>query len=84
MERQEMALGVLADLLAKLGLPDATGEEPVTLHRRGHWFEPSIAHHVLYGFDLTSFLVAKRLVKEDEAFEVYLTHSLVPFPLGRG
>ncbi|MFC2044765.1 hypothetical protein ACFLT8_06220 [Chloroflexota bacterium] len=25
----------------------ATGApgEPLTLHRRGHWFEPSIAHH---------------------------------------
>jgi hypothetical protein len=20
-------------------------EEPLTYHRRGHWFEPSIAHH---------------------------------------
>ncbi|MFC1957615.1 hypothetical protein ACFLX0_02240 [Chloroflexota bacterium] len=25
--------------------PDAVQKEPLTLHRRGHWFKSSIAHH---------------------------------------
>ena len=26
--------------------PDAVQTEPLTYHRRGHWFKSSIAHHV--------------------------------------
>ncbi len=41
----------LNDLLALLSPaapnnPDAVQKEPLTYHRRGHWFEPSIAHHL--------------------------------------
>ena len=34
-------------LASSIGLnnPETLPEEPLTLHRRGHWFEPSIAHH---------------------------------------
>ena len=27
--------------------------EPLTLHRRGHWFEPSIAHHSIGNGNIT-------------------------------
>jgi len=27
-------------------IDDRTMAEPLTYHRRGHWFEPSIAHHL--------------------------------------
>ncbi len=45
MEKQEMGQGTLEDLLEKLGISKAAGlsEEPVTLHRRGQWFEPTTA-----------------------------------------
>ncbi|MFC2052641.1 hypothetical protein ACFLT4_07965 [Chloroflexota bacterium] len=51
MERQfSDDLGALEMLASSVGLdnPEALSEELLTLHRRGHWFEPSIAHHV-YG-----------------------------------
>ena len=40
----------LDDLLALLSPAapqnfDPVQKEPLTYHRRGHWFEPSIAHH---------------------------------------
>ncbi|MFC1933225.1 hypothetical protein ACFLXU_06355 [Chloroflexota bacterium] len=40
----------LNDLLALLSPavpnnPDAVQIEPLTYHRRGHWFKSSIAHH---------------------------------------
>ena len=39
------------DLLALLSPaapenPDAVQKEPLTYHRRGHWFKSSIAHHI--------------------------------------
>jgi len=36
-------LEYLATLLE--GSDIGVSEEPLTLHRRGHWFEPSITHH---------------------------------------
>ena len=41
----------LNDILALLSPaapnnPDAVQIEPLTYHRRGHWFKSSIAHHI--------------------------------------
>ena len=63
MEKQEMAPRVLVDLLVKLRSSGAAGEEPVTLHRRGHWFEPSIAHfYWIPSRGLVDFLRLKSIV----------------------
>ena len=42
-------------LASSIGLenPEALPEEPLTLHRRGHWFEPSIAHHSIGNGNIT-------------------------------
>ena len=47
MEKQQLVTESLDDLLAGKMPSGAADEEPVTLHRRGHWFEPSIAHHTV-------------------------------------
>ena len=47
MEQRETAVSALEEMLEGLGFSGEAEEEPVALHRRGHWFEPSIAHHFL-------------------------------------
>ena len=48
MEKQNIkGLRELDALASSIGLDnsEALPEEPLTLHRRGHWFKSSIAHH---------------------------------------
>jgi len=47
MEQRETAVSALEEMLEGLGFSGEAEEEPVALHRRGHWFEPSTAHHPL-------------------------------------